>query len=291
MASVSTPVNYFRVSGSCYRFEKLLQERPHLSRLRSGQKSFILKDVPKEILDNFNQIVRPELRQSPYIRVPCDTVPGKRILVYEYLSHDFLALAKNISVQARKKILKDSLRGLAELNARDIVTFVTSRSALSAGDRYIKGMLAGVNDSWRSPEAHLRGGLDRPTDMFSFGVVCIYAMLGRVIFGADDDFKRHEDNGALPLLIRLQRQVSYFGNEAGVSGLIKHVSDDEMSCQILSMLWEARSDEEIGYRPFETWPDVDPEFKDLIQGLTSLDPGLRISAQQALEHSWFGDVE
>lgn len=41
---------------------------------------------------------------------------------------------------------------------------------LKAG-RWIKGMLAG-NDNWRSPEAHLKGGgLNKPTDMFFFGIV------------------------------------------------------------------------------------------------------------------------
>jgi serine/threonine protein kinase len=36
--------------------------------------------------------------------------------------------------------------------------------------RCIKGMLAG-NDNWRSPEAHFKGELNKPTDIFSFGVV------------------------------------------------------------------------------------------------------------------------
>lgn len=36
--------------------------------------------------------------------------------------------------------------------------------------RCIKGMLAG-NDNWRSPEAHFEGELNKPTDIFSFGVV------------------------------------------------------------------------------------------------------------------------
>ena len=36
--------------------------------------------------------------------------------------------------------------------------------------RCIKGMLAG-NDNWRSPEAHFRGELNKPTDMFAFGIV------------------------------------------------------------------------------------------------------------------------
>lgn len=36
--------------------------------------------------------------------------------------------------------------------------------------RCIKGMLAG-NDNWRSPEAHFRGEINKPTDLFSFVVV------------------------------------------------------------------------------------------------------------------------
>lgn len=34
----------------------------------------------------------------------------------------------------------------------------------------VKGMLAG-NDNWRSPEAHFKGELSKPSDIFSFGLV------------------------------------------------------------------------------------------------------------------------
>lgn len=36
--------------------------------------------------------------------------------------------------------------------------------------RCIQGMLAG-NDNWRSPEAHFRAELNKPTDLFSFGAI------------------------------------------------------------------------------------------------------------------------
>jgi serine/threonine protein kinase len=36
--------------------------------------------------------------------------------------------------------------------------------------RSIKGMLAG-NESWRSPEGHFKGELNKPSDIFSFAVV------------------------------------------------------------------------------------------------------------------------
>lgn len=75
-------------------------------------------------------------------------------------------------------------------------------------------------------------------------------MLGRVIFGPDEDFRKHQTQGALPALIRLQRQVSYFGDSEGINGLLKHITDDEISCQVLRMLWDGRSDEHIPYKPF-----------------------------------------
>ena len=36
--------------------------------------------------------------------------------------------------------------------------------------RCIKGMLPG-NENWRSPEGHLKGELNKPADVFAFGLV------------------------------------------------------------------------------------------------------------------------
>jgi hypothetical protein len=89
---------------------------------RSGQNKFILKNIPKDIFDNFNSNIWPQLPKSPNIRLPWDTVPGERILVYKYLSHDFFSLVKeDISLKARKQILKASLLGIADLHDRHIV--------------------------------------------------------------------------------------------------------------------------------------------------------------------------
>lgn len=95
--------------------------------------------------------------------------------------------------------------------------------------------------------------------MFSFGLVvsgferadidqtacadpakCIYAVLSRVIYGPDEDFVHHEAQGALPAIIRLQRQVSYFGDSEGLNRLMTYVGNKEVNCQVLLMLWEDR---------------------------------------------------
>ncbi|EAS29543.3 serine/threonine protein kinase [Coccidioides immitis RS] len=233
------PTELIGAAGRRYLFKQLIQERPHLGRVwlaTSGQDKFILKDIPKPIFSSLNEDIRPRLRESQFLRLPYDTISDQRIFVYKYMNDDILTLVRNqIPIQARKQILKATLRGIAELHSHDIVhldikpdnimvnyrgtgpeTIVEQvqlidleNAAYLPKGRCIKGMLPG-NDSWRSPEGYFKGELNKPTDIFSFAAVCIYAMLGQVIFGADDDLRKHESQGAFPHIIRLQRQVSFF---------------------------------------------------------------------------------
>ncbi|KAH4906954.1 hypothetical protein HBI80_070960 [Parastagonospora nodorum] len=197
------------------------------------------------------------------------------------MDDDFLSLVRNdIPLRARKEVLSATLQGIADMHDRDVVHLDVKPNNILVNHRHmdqevviekvqisdlenaaylpkprcIKGMLAG-NDNWRSPEGHFKGELNKPSDLYSFGLVCIYAILGRVILGPDDDFKLHESKGALPAFIRLQRQISYFGDKGA------------------------------------EWPDVDSTFKDLIRGLNNLDPSQRLTARQALEHPWFNGIE
>ena len=117
-------------------------------------------------------------------------------------------------------------------------------------------------------------------------------MLGCVVFGLDADLKKHVAAGALPGMVRLQRQISYFPDRESFNGLITHVGDNELSCQVLGMLWDDRVSDYHSYEPFYRWTDAgDQSFRELVVEMMHLDLGRRISAQQALEHPWFRKLD
>jgi serine/threonine protein kinase len=126
----------------------------------------------------------------------------------------------------------------------------------------------------------------------NYGMKCVYAVLGRVIFGPDEDMRRYTDQGALASMVRLQRQVSYFGDRDGINGLLTHVGDDELSLQLLSNAYDSKDDKDHRYKHFSTWLELkDDAFKDLVLSMMSSDPKKRITAKQALEHPWFKSVK
>lgn len=81
-----------------------------------------MKDTPKDIYSSFNENIRPRLGEHENLRLPSDTIPGKCIFVYKYLTDDFLSLVKRQVLMAeRRQVLKACLQGLAELHDRDMV--------------------------------------------------------------------------------------------------------------------------------------------------------------------------
>ncbi|KAG4442807.1 hypothetical protein IFR05_001688 [Cadophora sp. M221] len=156
-----------------------------------------------------------------------------------------------------KRILKDSLRGLAALHDQNIVhTDVKANNILVDWENGPHGIaiqevqLADIEDAtyvdpksdivgmqignlmWRSPEAHTQGGVNKPSDVFSFGIVCIYAVTKQVIFAVE---REDLGEGEEPLAVVLERQISYFADEEGLNGLLSHLGDSPW-CQVLETL-------------------------------------------------------
>lgn len=72
---------------------------------------------------------------------------------------------------------------------------------------------------------------------------------------------------------------------------MKHVGDEDVNQQVLSMLWEERNEDYIPYQPFSTWQEAEHHgFRDVINGTMNLDPSKRLTAAQVLKLPWFSTL-
>jgi hypothetical protein len=115
---------------------------------------------------------------------------------------------------------------------------------------------------------------------------CIYAVTKQVIFAVEEEDLDEDEE---PLAVILERQISYFADEEGLNGLLKHLGESPW-CQVLEVL----RDEFNKTNPrklVSLWKGIDEDFRDLVTGLTKFDPIKRLMAKEALEHKWFIDVQ
>jgi serine/threonine protein kinase len=88
--------------------------------------------------------------------------------------------------------------------------------------------------------------------------------------------------------IVLERQLSYFSDLEGIEGLIQYLGDSPWA-QLIAMI-AADFNANNPRRPFGLWQDLDPTFKDLVVRMMNVDPTKRLTAKEALAHTWFADV-
>ncbi|KAH7363707.1 kinase-like domain-containing protein [Pyrenochaeta sp. MPI-SDFR-AT-0127] len=303
-------------SGRRYIVERILQDKPgNQGRVylatSEGQK-YILKSVAPHDFKYFEDMFS-DLRSSPYIRVSNDAVPDKSVFVYKYLRDHLLSFVqKDVPLPITKRILRDALRGIATLHDKGIVhtdikannilvewkeqehskdTTVEQVQVADIEDAayvpegcVIKGRQVG-NWMWRSPEAHAFADVHTPSNIFSFGLVCIYAMTKHVIFAVDEE---EVPEGIEILDIVLERQMSYFSDLEGIRGLIRYLGDSPWA-QLIAMV-AADFNADNPRRPFMLWQNLDPTFKDLIVRMMNVGPTRRLTAKEALAHTWFADI-
>ncbi|KGO74173.1 Calcium/calmodulin-dependent/calcium-dependent protein kinase [Penicillium italicum] len=150
--------------------------------------------------------------------------------------------------------------------------------------KWLRGPLCG-NAIWRSPESWCRSRQNQASDVFSFGIVMIYVMLNETVFHVGEN----ELNAADSWRYVLARHTSYFADEQGLVGLLDHIGEDNPFHERLITI-ASNFNSETPRQPFESWTYVEQDLRDLVGKMTSLDPNKRITARQALEHRWFGQV-
>lgn len=116
--------------------------------------------------------------------------------------------------------------------------------------------------------------------MFSFGVVCIYAVHKRIIFAVSEE---ELGDGEEILAHVLERQISYFADEESLDALKKHLGADNPWVHVFDIL-RGGFNKDNPRRPVSLWKDVDPELRNLVGGLTNFDPAKRLTAREALEY-------
>ncbi|OBT68727.1 hypothetical protein VE03_02090 [Pseudogymnoascus sp. 23342-1-I1] len=277
--------------------------------MRLPCQSFVVKSmIPGEY--EYQQDLQKSVASSPNLRTVVDGLPGPELFIYPFLETNFLQFSqKNLSEATRKGMLKSALSGLAALHERNIAhndikpnnilldyekageTFTVTRvqisdlqdSVILPPGECLFGTVCG-NQMWRSPEFWARARQGPSSDVFSFGVVCIFMMLNNMVFRVGNSELAASDSWRYIL----RRHISIFGEEDGFQGLLQWIGEENPFFERLIEL-AGTFDAARLRKPFATWHFVDAGFRDLAGKMTVLDPEKRITAAQALEHPWFAE--
>lgn len=107
----------------------------------------------------------------------------------------------------------------------------------------------------------------------------------RVIFAVGEE---ELDEGIEPLAVVIERQISYFADEDGISEFLKYLGDNPW-VPVFEVIRDGFN-KDNPRRPFSLWAGVDDDFKDFIRAMTHFDPEKRITAREALAHDWLAGV-
>ncbi|KAI1339720.1 kinase-like domain-containing protein [Xylariaceae sp. FL0016] len=300
-------------SGKEYTIENVLQDRQdrQVYLARAEEKMFVLKNLFENEY-NYALPLQLKLSQSPYLRALRDTIPDQKMFVNEYLTDHLLNFAfRDLSLPVQKRILRDTLRGLATLHEQNIAHLdikannimvdyhetpegiTVDRVQLSDLEdsthippgQALRGLQVG-NQFWRSPEAHVQGPVSKASDIFSLAIVFIFMRLRSVIFMVDNARGKID-----PTLEILERQMSHFATWDDLDGFLDYLGRSHPWRDDFRRM-KATFGADNPRRPFALWKSdlLDTDFKDLVGKMTNFDPRKRITAEEALEHPWFSDA-
>ncbi|KAL3423869.1 kinase-like protein [Phlyctema vagabunda] len=245
-----------------------------------------------------------------------------KIVVYEYFKEDLLALVQNnpdFPLEARKRILFEAGKALQELHAKEWihidvkpdnvmvdwkldeqgevqvnrVTLIDLDVSLKLKDSKllrIRDMRRLGNFMWRSPEAQTGQGIGKASDVFSFGLVCIYTLTGREIMAVNHEQLKERE--VEPEIEVLGRDLVYFGPLS--DGLLQHTADETWQT-VLGQVAEGVAGADPSFH-LSNWqecdfPNIDAEAKSMLCRIMILDPVARAPIDEILDDPYWKSVE
>ncbi|KAF2820364.1 kinase-like protein [Ophiobolus disseminans] len=243
----------------------------------------------KELKDEFNNL---------RFRHHVDTNLEEDTLVYDFFKTDLFQLVEGylpIPVEARKAILKEVGLALNDMHAKNWIhldvkpnnvfvkwhvdekdQFHVERVALGDMDCSLKlrdEILLSAkigNVMWRSPKGQPGKDIGKPSEVFSFGLLCLYVLTSIQSF--HPNFEELKEEGVEPEGVLLYELLAAFGplpNALLLTGLWNHIAQNEKN------------------EYFEDWSEevftnLNREAKRFIRRMTNLDPMKRASMSEIM---------
>ncbi|KAK7757180.1 hypothetical protein SLS62_000729 [Diatrype stigma] len=142
---------------------------------------------------------------------------------------------------------------------------------------------------WRSPEGQVYGGWGYHSDVFSFGLVCLFTVTGART--THPSFKGLKEDGISPSRYVLSCLFHYFGPPP--EGLLRKVGGEK--AKVMIRIWEEDYQNSVGENElgrFQEWdehrfPLLDPDTKRFLSRILNLDPAKRPTITEVLEDPWW----
>ncbi|KAM5502104.1 hypothetical protein McanMca71_004931 [Microsporum canis] len=282
-------------SGREYVRDKILKHNPKRPDLnvylaRSENQNFVLKRVSNSIFD-LSLDLKQEFPETRRLRVHIDENEEEKVLVYEYFSDNLLSFIKKYpNVKPDNVMINYTQDKQGQPLPERVALGDLDCSLKMKGDKLLRlpeGIKLG-NVMWRSPEAQTGQGIGKHSDVFSYGLVCLFTTTG--IETLHPDFEQLRKDEVDPELEIMGRLIAFFGPVP--DELVTHVQHEEWG-RVMTVLSESTMDGgPVGPGRFAKWaekeyPNLDSEAKRMLLRLMNLGPSKRATMEEILEDPWW----